>query len=376
MQIALTLAELGRGQTSPNPMVGAVLVKDGEVVGQGAHLKAGLAHAEVHALRMAGENAKGATAYVTLEPCSHYGRTPPCADALIEAGVRRVVIAMEDPDVRVQGQGVMKLRQAGIEVATGVLATEAAHLNEEYVTLKEKERPFVTWKCAATLDGYIATANGHSSFVTGPEARRTVHEMRRRVSAIAVGIQTVLSDNPRLTVRLGEDAESNLPHPVRVVFDSRLRMPLEAAMLKEPGQTLIYTTKATVRHSADAIIALQERGAEVIGVEADATGRVQLAAALADLARRGYQGVIVEGGATIAGALLQEQLVDKVVYYIAPKLLGGGLPALSGHAPDRMDAAIALHSVVWTQVGDDLRVEGYPVYATQVAAKTADNRGG
>ena len=372
MQIALTLAELGRGQTSPNPMVGAVLVKDGEVVGQGAHLKAGLAHAEVHALRMAGENAKGATAYVTLEPCSHYGRTPPCADALIEAGVRRVVIAMEDPDVRVQGQGVMKLRQAGIEVATGVLATAAAHLNEEYVTLKEKERPFVTWKCAATLDGYIATANGHSSFVTGPEARRTVHEMRRRVSAIAVGIQTVLSDNPRLTVRLGEDAESNLPNPVRVVFDSRLRMPLEAAMLKEPGQTLIYTTKATVSHSADAIIALQERGAEVVGVEADVTGRVQLAAALGDLARRGYQGVLVEGGATIAWALLQEQLVDKVVYYIAPKLLGGGLPALSGHGPTRMDAAIALHSLVWTQVGDDLRVEGYPVYTAQIA----DKRGG
>lgn len=372
MQMALTLAELGRGQTSPNPMVGAVLVKDGEVIGQGAHLKAGLPHAEVHALRMAGDKANGATAYVTLEPCSHHGRTPPCADALIDAGVRRVVIAIQDPDVRVQGQGVLKLRQAGIEVVTGILATAVEILNEEYLTFKQKGRPFVTWKCAATLDGYIATSSGHSSFVTGPESRRTVHDMRRRVSAVAVGIQTVLADNPRLTVRLSEDPEANLPHPVRVVFDSRLRMPPDAAMLKEPGQTLIYTTNSTLRHSAQAITTLRERGAEVVGVEEDAEGHVQLAEALNDLAQRGYQGVLVEGGATITGALLKEQLVDKVVYYMAPKLLGGGLPALTGYGPTRMDEAIPLHSVVWTQVGDDLRLEGYPVYPARIGDRKGD----
>lgn len=389
MRLALSLAELGRSQTSPNPMVGAVLVKNGEVVGQGAHLKPGEPHAEVHALRMAGEKAKGATAYVTLEPCSHYGRTPPCADALVQAGVKRVVVAIEDPDPRVQGHGLAKLRAAGIEVKTGVLADQAAELNEAYLTFKQTGRPFVIWKCAATLDGYIATHSGHSAFVTGPESRRTVHELRRKIPAIAVGIQTVLSDNPRLTVRLQDfsrqteaylgggaaqarkaatellEAHELVRQPLRVVFDSRLRMPTTARMLKEPGRTLIFTTDNADLQQRERCRALTDGGADIVALPANEVGRVPIQAALLHLAELGYDELLLEGGATLAGAFLKEHWIDKVIYYVAPKLLGGGLPALSSVNPATMKQAIALRDVTVQALGSDLRFEGYPVYSSE-----------
>lgn len=371
MRLALSVAELGRSQTTPNPLVGAVLVKDGEVVGQGAHLKPGGPHAEIHALRMAGEKAEGATAYVTLEPCSHYGRTPPCADALIKAGVKRVVVAMEDPDPRVQGQGVAKLRSAGMDVTTGVLALEAGKLNEAYLKLKETGRPFVTWKCAATLDGRIATQNGHSSYVTGPESRRTVHELRRRIPVIAVGIQTVLADDPRLTVRLDGEVESNR-QPLRVVFDSKLRMPTAAAMLREPGKTLIYTTEEAVRKEQEKYTLLQQHEVEITALPADEYGRVSLEAALKHLGQLGYDELLLEGGATLAGAFLKRQWIDKVVYYIAPKFLGGGLPALTGLELSTMSEAVLLQDVTWSQVGTDFRLEGYPMYPQESVESKGD----
>lgn len=361
MQKALELAELGRNQTSPNPLVGAVVVRNGELVGQGAHLKAGGPHAEVHALRMAGEQASGSTVYVTLEPCSHYGRTPPCAKALIEAGVARVVVAMEDPNPQVHGRGIQLLREAGIEVRTGVLSEQAALQNESFLTWVTQKRPFIVWKCAATLDGYIATETGHSFYVTGEAARAEVQHLRERIPAIAVGVETVLKDNPRLTVR----SATAKRQPLRVIFDSQLRFTADAQMLSEPGRTLIYTTVAAAT-TANAT-ALQQAGGtqlEVAPMPTEANGRVSLTAALQDLAGRGIDSLLVEGGATLASALLQQQLIDKVVYFVAPKLLAGGMNALFGANHMRMTEAIQLRNVTWSQIGDDLRCEGYPQYGS------------
>lgn len=361
MTVALSLAELGRGQTAPNPLVGAVIVLCGEIVGQGAHLKAGEPHAEVHALRMAGSRAVGATVYVTLEPCSHVGRTPPCADALVAAKVGRVVVAAVDPNPAVQGEGVRRLRAAGIEVTTGVLERQAQAQNEAYFTWRALNRPFVVWKCAATLDGYVATTNGDSRFVTSPEARESVHELRLQHPAIAVGVGTVLADNPQLTVRL-PGREPSARQPLRVVFDSALSTPPGAAVLELPGTVRFYATAAQGAEAAafaERRFELEACGASVHVVEAGDDGRVSLSAALSDLARDGFTSVLVESGPRVSGALLAARLVDKVVYYIAPKLLGSGLSAVEGRAVDRMADALRLTRVTVTQVGPDLRLEGY-----------------
>ncbi|WDL95580.1 bifunctional diaminohydroxyphosphoribosylaminopyrimidine deaminase/5-amino-6-(5-phosphoribosylamino)uracil reductase RibD [Alicyclobacillus sp. ALC3] len=372
MATALSLAELGRGQTAPNPLVGAVIVRNGEIVGQGAHLKAGGPHAEVHALRMAGSLAEGATAYVTLEPCSHFGRTPPCADALVAAKVSRVVVAALDPNPAVQGEGVRRLRAAGIEVVSGVLQQEARAQNEAYLTWRALNRPFVVWKCAATLDGYVATANGDSRYVTSPEARESVHELRRQHPAIAVGVGTVLADNPQLTVRLRGRAMA-AAQPLRVVFDSQLRTPCGAALFEQPGQVRLYATAATASSDASEFAVrkaqLEAQGAVVRLVEAGADGRVSLTAALQDLAQDGFTSVLVEAGPRVAGALLGAKLVDKVVYYIAPKLLGSGLPAVAGRPVDRMAEALQLKRMTVSQVGPDLRVEGYLAQADDIAER-------
>ncbi len=361
MQQALTLAELGRGQTTPNPQVGAVIVKGGVVVGQGAHLRAGTPHAEIHALRMAKELAKGATVYVTLEPCSHHGRTPPCADALIEAGVARVVVAVQDPNPLVSGQGILRLQQAGIEVETGVLGEAAKAQNEAFFTWVQKGRPFVLWKCAATLDGYIAAKNGDSKYVTGPESRQAVHELRSQIPAIAVGIETVLADDPKLTARLPRATQDTVKQPLRVVFDSRLRLPEAAALLREPGQTVIYTTQFGAKQT-EKVRLLKGKGADVMVLPADDTGRVPIAQALTNLGERGISSVLLEGGAQIVASFLQQKLIDKVVYYVAPKVLGDGLHAVSGLNPAAMAQAVELQQVRWLQRGDDLVVEAYPKY--------------
>lgn len=368
MDMALQLAEFGRNQTAPNPMVGAVIVKDGRVVGQGAHLKAGEPHAEVHALRMAGHHAKGATLYVTLEPCSHHGRTPPCAQAVIDAGMSRVVIAMEDKNPVVRGQGIEMMRCAGIEVVTGVRHDEAERLNEAFFVWTTKRRPFVLWKCASTVDGYIAATSGDSKWVTGEAARDTVQHLRAELPAIAVGIGTVLADDPRLTLR-------NRPgnQPLRVIFDSHLRFPVSAAMLQEPGSTLIYTllSKEEIEKTEIGkqyqekdkqirIGASDNPSVEIVRVVADDTGRVSVPAVLADLADRDVTGLLLEGGPTLVAEFVKQRLIDKVVYYIAPKLLGGGVPALSGIRPKYMRDAVNLKDVSWSTIGSDLRLEAYP----------------
>ncbi|WP_281173067.1 bifunctional diaminohydroxyphosphoribosylaminopyrimidine deaminase/5-amino-6-(5-phosphoribosylamino)uracil reductase RibD [Alicyclobacillus herbarius] len=363
MRLAISLGELGLAQSSPNPSVGAVIVRDGEVVGQGAHLKAGGPHAEVHALRMAGEAANGSTVYVTLEPCSHHGRTPPCADALIAAGVRRVVIACPDVNPQVAGRGIARLREAGIEVVVGVEAAAAKRLHEAFFHTMTHGRPLVVWKTAATLDGYIAATTGHSRYVTSREARQQVQWLRRLHPAIAVGVGTALADDPQLTVRIAPDGA--IRQPLRVVFDSMLRLPPSARLLHESGRTVVYTTE---RAPQERVKVLQEAAAsplDVVVLSSQADGRVPLREALVDLARRGCNSVLVEGGAQLVSALARERLLDKVVYYLAPKLLGGGLPALAGLSPARMDEALTLTDVQVSQVGPDVRVEGRIVYPEQ-----------
>lgn len=365
MQFALQLAELGRGQTSPNPLVGAVIVKDGAIVGQGAHLKAGGPHAEIHALRMAGDAARGATIYVTLEPCSHHGRTPPCADALIEAGVARVVFASLDPNPAVRGSGARRLRDAGVEVVEGILASEAEHQNESFRVWVTEKRPFVIWKCAATLDGYIAADSGHSNYVTSEAARDSVQQLRSQVAAIAVGVETVLHDNPRLTVRTSAMGEtiSDQRQPLRVVFDSRLRTPITSDILSEPGETLIYTTDQGCRDAGPEYVSgLEKSGAAVVPITADEDGRVYLPEAFADLAGRGISSLLVEGGSTLVSSLIDRRLIDKVLYYVAPKFMRSGVRAMKGKPTARMAEALVLDRVTYQEVGPDLLVVGYPRY--------------
>ena len=310
MARALELARAADHRTSPNPMVGAVVLDArGELAGEGYHQRAGTPHAEAHALRAAGARARGGTVYVTLEPCSHRGRTPPCADALIAAGVRRVVVAMEDPDARNRGRGIDRLRAAGIEVVVGERAAEARRLNEMFVTHRTLGRPFVTLKWAMTLDGRIATAAGDSRWVSGEASRAHAHRLRHVHDAILIGVGTVLADDPELTARHAPDARQ----PLRVVLDSRLRTPASARLVGP--NTAFYTT-------AEGGEELRSRGAEVVRLPGRAR-RVPLKGVLADLAERGILGVLVEGGAEVHGSFLRYRLFDRVVVYVAPKLVGG-----------------------------------------------------
>lgn len=347
MARALALAEQGLYSTSPNPRVGCVLVRDGVVVGEGWHVRAGEPHAEVHALRAAGEAARGATAYVTLEPCSHHGRTPPCAEALVAAGVARVVAAMEDPNPLVAGRGLAILRQAGIEVWVGVLANEARELNIGFVSRMTRGRPWVRLKAASSLDGRTALANGQSQWITGAEARQDGHRWRARACAILSGSGTVLADDPLLNVR-GVDTERQ-PRPV--VVDSRLQTPPTARLL-DGRPVLIATANPDPAKAA----ALAAQGAEVLLLP-DAAGRVDLAALLLELGRRGINELHVEGGAGLNGALLAAGLVDELLLYLAPTLLGN--PALGLFGLPELTSLEQQQRLRWhdlRQVGGDLRI--------------------
>jgi diaminohydroxyphosphoribosylaminopyrimidine deaminase/5-amino-6-(5-phosphoribosylamino)uracil reductase len=360
MEQAILLARAGIGQTYPNPAVGCVLVRDGRVVGQGAHLKAGGPHAEIHALAEAGEAAAGSTAYVTLEPCSHHGRTPPCADALIAAGVARVVIALVDPDVRVAGRGVDRLRSAGIDVLVGVLAAASERLNEPYLFFKRTGLPHVLWKSAVTLDGRLAADSGQSQWVTGSAARAEVQALRRQVAAIVTGVGTLLADNPELTIR-GPDhvPEASERQPVRVVLDTHLRTPAMAKLLGAPGRTVIFASPAAVAAKKEQVLELEKAGhVEVRPVQTAASG-LDLDAVLCQLAGMNLWSVLLETGPTLASSFLQLGRVQRVALFYAPKLLLSGLPMLQG-APvtQHMDEALQLTDVEWRRVGDDFLVEG------------------
>lgn len=351
MRAALGLARRGLGNVWPNPAVGCIIVKDGRVVGRGWTQPGGRPHAETEALAMAGESARGATAYVTLEPCSHHGKTPPCAEALIQAGIARVVAAIEDSDPRVSGQGLDMLRQSGIEVKTGVCADEARELNAGFFLKVRDNRPLVTLKLATTLDGRIATHSGESKWITGDAARRAAHLLRAENDVIMVGSGTVLADDPELTCRLpGLEDRS----PVRVVVDGRMRLPLTSRLVA--GANEIPTWMLTLEgNDPERIEAYQDSGVDVIEVEASADHTVDLSAAMAVLAESGVTRVLAEGGAHLAAGLLRAGLVDRLVWFRAARVIGGdGLPAAVGFGIDHLGQTPHFERVEVLPVGDDI----------------------
>ena len=369
MTRALELARRGLCSTDPNPRVGCVIAHGERVVGEGWHRYAGEPHAEINALAAAGADAAEATAYVNLEPCRHTGRTGPCTQALVEAGVERVVAAMVDPNPRVAGQGFAELAAAGIEVETGLLEVEARELNRGFVSRFERGRPWVRCKLAATLDGRTATATGESQWITGEAARADVHRLRARAGAVLTGIGTVLADDPRLDARI-EDADCLAP-PVRVIVDSHLRTPTTARLFSAPGRVLIATTGDTT--SAPPLL---DAGAEVVSLPG-ADGRVALGALMAALAERGVNEVHTECGPTLAGTLLESGLVDEVVVYLAPALLGDAargmftLPMVTA-----MSDRIRLEFAGVTRLGADLRIDAIPRVESGAAGRDAGEKTG
>lgn len=359
MRSALELAAGGTGWVSPNPLVGCVIVSNGEVVGRGYHQRFGGPHAEVHALFEAGNRARGAVLYVTLEPCCHTGKTPPCVDAILQARLGRVVAAMRDPNPRVDGSGLSRLESAGVEVTVGVCEAEARRLNEAFVKYITTRQPFVTSKSAITLDGKIATRSGASRWITGEAARAAGHQLRHANDAILVGIGTVVQDDPQLTTRLPGQSGAN---PLRIVVDSTLRLSpgAQVADVAAERRTLIVTTEQA---EAAKMKTLEGRGVEVIRLPACGAGRVNLDALCAILGERGIASVLVEGGAVLTAALLRQRLIDKMVLFVAPKIIGGdGVSAFGPCGIDTMEQALSLRDLTSRQVGDDLMLEAYPAW--------------
>ncbi|WP_342766658.1 bifunctional diaminohydroxyphosphoribosylaminopyrimidine deaminase/5-amino-6-(5-phosphoribosylamino)uracil reductase RibD [Tumebacillus permanentifrigoris] len=355
MLLALENARAMKGQTDPNPLVGAVLVADGHVVGIGAHLRAGEPHAEVHAIRMAGDKASGGTIYVTLEPCSHHGRTGPCAEAIIAAGIRRVVVATLDPNPLVSGRGIAMLEAAGLEVEVGVCEQEARQMNEVFNKFITQQLPFITIKSATTLDGKLASATFDSKWITSGDARMDVHRLRNENVAILVGVNTIVHDDPELTTRL--------PHgrnPIRIVLDSTLRTPLDARIITDQkAKTWIFTGAEASPEKKRALAAL---GVSVFQTQGNP--QVDLLEMLQILGQQNVTSVLVEGGGEVNAAFFEAKLVDKVVLYLAPKLIGGreAPTFLEGTGIDKMAQAVKLVDVSVESVGDDFRFVGYPQY--------------
>lgn len=349
MQRALQLAELGLFTATPNPRVGCVVVRDNAIVGEGWHRRAGEPHAEVLALAQAGERARGGTAYVTLEPCNHHGRTPPCVDALIEARVGRVIAAMEDPNPSVNGAGLERLRAAGIDVRCGLLQQEARDLNIGFVSRMARGRPWVRLKVATSLDGRTALPDGRSQWITGEAARADGHAWRARACAILTGIGTVRDDNPQLTVRHVQ----TLRQPLRVLVDSRFEVN-PAARILEGGSTLVACAVDAAKRVAKTA-ALEELGCEVITLP-DANGKVDLAGLLLELARRGINELHVEAGYRLNGSLLREECIDELLVYMAPTLLGNSMGLADLAPPEALEKRLVLHWQSVERVGDDLRL--------------------
>ena len=353
---ALQLARRGLTTTHPNPRVGCIIARNGEVVGRGWHKKAGEAHAEINALRAAGDRAAGGSAYVTLEPCSHSGRTPPCVEALVSAGIARVVFAIEDPNPDVNGRGFQRLQQAGIEVQSGLLAAEAEKLNCGFFKRMSQKRPWVRVKLAQSMDGHIALANGSSKWISGSEARADVQNWRARSDAILTGIGTVLADDPSLNVRNSKDARQ----PARIIVDSHWRTPANARLLGLAGKVIIAGLGEKPVPGA-----LKETPAECIGLPA-CDGQVDIQALLAELGERGFNEIQVEAGATLCGTLVLQGLVDELLIYQAPIILGGG--AVSPFAAPRLDNMEDRVHLEWIDsrlVGRDLRLRLKPVFGVQ-----------
>ncbi len=357
MNLAIQNAMATKGQTDPNPLVGSVIVNDNRIVGIGAHLKAGEPHAEINALRMAGDKAEGGTIYVTLEPCSHHGRTGPCAEAIVRAGLKKVVVATLDPNPLVAGRGVKILQDAGIEVIIGVCEEQSIKMNEVFNKYIVKNIPFVVMKSASTLDGKIATNSSDSKWITSAEARNDVHQLRNEIGAILVGVNTVLKDNPELTTRI-----PNGRNPVRVILDSTLKIPLESKVVTDQqAETWIFTSQ---KHSEQKRSELENLGVKVF-VTSD-LNRVDLNEMLKVLGEHSISSLLVEGGGEVNASFMNQNLVDKVIVYLAPKLIGGkNAPTfLEGTGFDKMGQAIELEEIELTKIGPDYKFIGYPKYTT------------
>ena len=362
MSHAIRLAKKGHYTTHPNPRVGCLLVKDGEVIGEGYHRCAGEPHAERNALAMAGKHARGATAYVTLEPCCHHGRTPPCTDGLIEAGVTRVVAAMQDPNPLVAGKGLEILSAAGIEVESGILQAQAEQLNPGFIKRMRQGMPYVRCKLAMSLDGRTAMASGESKWISSADSRRDVHRTRAGSSAIMTGVGTVLADDPSMDIRLdGAELGLNkglpLPLPIRVVLDPDLAMPVSARMLKLPGRTLVITRELGSARQA----ALETAGVQVISVPADGEN-LDLHQVMRQLAGQEINEVLLESGATLAGAMLAAGLIDELIVYLAPHIMGHAARGLF-HLPglEQMQDRYELRIDDLRQVGQDIRITAKPI---------------
>ena len=351
MREALRIAKNAEGRTSPNPMVGAVIVRDGKIIAEGWHRKAGTPHAEIHALNMAGELAKNSIMYVTLEPCSHFGRTPPCANKIVESGIKKVFVAMKDLNPKVAGRGIEILRNAGIDVEVGLLENEAKKLNEVFLKWVTKKIPFVTAKFACSLDGKIATVGGESKWITSEESRKFSHHLRNIHDGIMVGIGTVLADNPNLTARI-----ENGKNPVRIIIDSMARTPLESNVVRDGmAKTIIAVTK---KAPPEKISALKNLGIEIIETDGE---KVDLKFLMEELARREITSVLLEGGGTLHFSMLKKNLVDKVCAFIAPKIIGGqnALTAVEGSGFEKLSDAVRLKNLSSEKIGEDILISGY-----------------
>lgn len=359
MKKALALAARAKGMTSPNPMVGAVLVKNNKVIAEGYHKKAGTPHAEVIAIENAGQSAKGATLYVSLEPCCHKDKkTPPCTRKIISSGIKKVVIAMEDPNPKVSGKGIEELEAAGIKVVSGMLGEKAAELNEFYIKHITTGMPFVVLKVAMTLDGKIATPEGESKWITGEKARAVVHSLRGSVDAILTAIGTIKADNPQLTCRTEEDV-----NPARVIIDPSLEIRPDSNVLCIPPETIIVTRRVDETSSARHEIlekkrVLLQRGAQIIEYSGDKVGMKWL---MKELSGMGIISVLVEGGSSLNSYCLESGIVDKVMFFIAPKIIGGksSFPAVGGRSFRRLEEAYRIHNMMVKKIGKDILIEGY-----------------
>ena len=355
MDIALQNALAMKGQTDPNPLVGSVIINKNRIVGVGAHMKTGEPHAEIHALRMAGDAARGGTIYVTLEPCSHHGRTGPCAVAIVQAGIKKVVIATLDPNPIVAGNGVKILEEAGVEVIIGVQEEASIKMNEVFNKFIVEKLPFVTLKSGITLDGKIASHTFNSKWITSEEARQDVHRLRNEHMAILVGVNTVIADNPELTTRI-----PNGRHPLRIILDSTLKIPMDCKVVKDGiAETWIFTSKT---YDANKKASLEKANVSVF--HTSGVDSVDPSEVLSILGEKGISSLLIEGGGTINASFLEHQLIDKAVIYIAPKLIGGkNAPTfLEGSGISQMSDAVELSDVDIVKIGKDFKFVGYPIY--------------
>ncbi len=363
MRRALELAEKGRGRTSPNPMVGAVLVKNGRVVGEGCHRKAGMPHAEIEALRRAGKNARGADLYVNLEPCCHFGKTPPCTEAILSAGVRKVIVGMRDPNRLVSGKGFRQLKKNGVQVVTGPLRKECERLNEVFIKFIQTGNPFVVLKTAISLDGKIATSSGESQWITGAKAREKVHQVRNEMDAIVAGARTIVKDDPFLTTRLGKKS-AVVKHPVRVILDNEFLVPLKSNVFKNADtQRVLYATGKNLPASRRK--QLMRRGIEILILKEN-KGKVDLQHLMRTLGDQDISSVLIEGGGEVNASALSAGIVDKVMVFIAPILIGGkGAPGpLGGKGVRHLKDAFKIKNMTVNQIGNDFLLEGYVQQAT------------